>query len=130
GKTGINLSAGKNLVGAFYHPKAVFICPTFLQSLSTRDFSSGMAEVIKCGLIADFELLKELSQGEPLHPKHPKLLEIIYRCCAIKAKIVMEDADETKGSRSLLNLGHTFGHALETVAGYGEYLHGEAVSIG
>tara|TARA_B100001248_G_scaffold262589_1_gene259704 strand:- start:1214 stop:2323 length:1110 start_codon:yes stop_codon:yes gene_type:complete len=132
GKTGINLDAGKNLVGAFYHPKAVFICPAFLKTLPEKEFSSGMAEVIKYGLLADLDLYTQLCEQDPLHPEHHALSEIIRRCCTIKADIVMQDETETttEGGRALLNLGHTFAHALEKVAGYGKYTHGEAVSIG
>lgn len=133
GKTGINLQAGKNLAGAFWQPKAVYIDTRLLKTLSAREFSAGMAEVIKYGLLHDSALFETLEGlAEPLHPDHPKLPEIIQRCCAIKAEIVGDDERELKasGGRALLNLGHTFAHAIENVAGYGEYLHGEAVGIG
>ncbi len=133
GKTGINLKAGKNLVGAFWQPKAVFICTEFLKTLPPQEFSAGMAEVIKYGMLYDpalFEQLEDLEQ--PLSWDHPDLPGVIRRCCEIKAEIVKADEKETaaSGGRALLNLGHTFAHAIENVAGYGSYLHGEAVAIG
>lgn len=132
GKTGINIEAGKNLVGAFYHPKEVLIDTTLLKTLPAREFSAGMAEVIKYGMLGDLELFKQLEQLDRLHPEHPKLPAIISRCCEIKARIVKEDERENskEGGRALLNLGHTYGHAIEQVAGYGSYLHGEAIAIG
>ena len=133
GKTGINLRAGKNLVGAFHQPCAVFADVDTLQTLPPREFSAGMAEVIKHGLLADrglFERLEALT--EPLSPVHPELGAIVRANCAIKAGVVQADERETaaSGGRALLNLGHTFGHAIEAVAGYGQYLHGEAIGIG
>lgn len=132
GKTGINLPEGKNLVGAFWQPKAVFIDTKLLDTLPAREFAAGMAEVIKYGLLADIDLLERLENLDTLHSKSEALPSIIRRCCEIKAEIVVADEKETAGSggRALLNLGHTFGHAIENVAGYGEYLHGEAVAIG
>jgi 3-dehydroquinate synthase len=133
GKTGINLRAGKNLVGAFHQPQAVFADMELLRTLSAREFSSGMAEVIKHGMLADLSLFERLEGlTEPLHPAHPELAEIVRRNCAIKAAVVRADAKEqaASGGRALLNLGHTFGHAIEAVAGYGAYLHGEAIAIG
>ncbi len=132
GKTGINIPAGKNLVGAFHQPKAVFIGASLLESLPEREFSAGMAEVIKYGLLADAEMFERLRTGARLRAGSPELPEIIRRCCEIKAEIVREDEKEeaASGGRALLNLGHTFGHAIEQAAGYGEYLHGEAVAIG
>ncbi|AHF93075.1 3-dehydroquinate synthase [Opitutaceae bacterium TAV5] len=131
GKTGINLRAGKNLVGAFHQPKAVFISTDLLSTLPPREFAAGMAEVIKYGLLGDRELFEEL-EATPLLPGAPRLADVIRRCCAIKAAIVEADERETAkdGGRALLNLGHTFGHAIEQVTGYGAYLHGEAVAIG
>jgi 3-dehydroquinate synthase len=127
GKTGINLKAGKNLVGAFHQPKAVFIDLECLKSLPKREFSAGMAEVIKYGLLGNKTLFKKLvSFSSPLHSKSEELPEIIETCCVDKAKIVEVDereTDKTTGGRALLNLGHTFAHAIEA-------LHGEAVSIG
>ncbi len=133
GKTGINLSAGKNLVGAFWQPKAVFICTEFLKTLPPREFSAGMAEVIKYGMLYDRALFDQLvALEQPLSWDHPELPGVIRRCCEIKAEVVKADEKETatNGGRALLNLGHTFAHAIENVAGYGTYLHGEAVGIG
>ena len=131
GKTGINIAAGKNLVGAFHQPRAVYISTDLLATLPAREFAAGMAEVIKYGLLGDAELLAQLERA-PLTVKSAELAAVIKRCCAIKASIVQADERETakEGGRALLNLGHTFGHAIENVAGYGEYLHGEAVAIG
>ncbi|MBO7521492.1 MAG: 3-dehydroquinate synthase [Opitutales bacterium] len=133
GKTAVNIPEGKNLVGAFYQPKAVFIDTNFLKTLPPREFSAGMAEVIKYGLLGDksfFEAIENLS--EPLSHSHPEMGNVVARCCKMKAKIVSEDERETAkdGGRALLNLGHTFAHAIENVAGYGNYLHGEAVGLG
>ncbi|MEO0509209.1 MAG: 3-dehydroquinate synthase [Verrucomicrobiota bacterium] len=132
GKTGINLPEGKNLVGAFWQPKAVYIDTVLLKSLPEREFAAGMAEVIKYGLLADTELLTEIENYGGLKAESAELSDVVRRCCAIKAQVVADDEEETAGSngRALLNLGHTFAHAIENVAGYGEYLHGEAVAIG
>lgn len=131
GKTGLNLAAGKNLAGAFHHPRAVYACADFLRTLPPREFAAGAAEVVKYGLLADEALFGRLEK-EPLSLVHPQLLAIVRRCCEIKAQIVQADPCETapEGGRALLNLGHTFGHAIENVAGYGAYLHGEAVAVG
>ncbi|MDB6168624.1 MAG: aroB [Verrucomicrobia bacterium] len=131
GKTGLNLSAGKNLVGAFHHPRAVRIAPRFLQTLPAREFAAGMAEVIKYGLLGDAALCDQLEKS-PLTVRSPELAGVVRRCCEMKAAIVRADERETspEGGRALLNLGHTFGHAIEQVTGYGTYLHGEAVAIG
>lgn len=131
GKTGINLAAGKNLVGAFHQPRAVHIATSVLDTLPAREFAAGLAEVIKYGLLGDAELFVQLER-QPLTPASPELAAVIRRCCALKARIVEADERETaaSGGRALLNLGHTFGHAIENAAGYGEYLHGEAVAIG
>ena len=132
GKTGINLGAGKNLAGAFYQPRAVFVDTTLLRTLAPREFASGMAEVIKYGLLGDAGLFSTLRSIDRLNPGHAQLPEVIRTCCAIKARIVSKDERETAGSggRALLNLGHTFGHAIEAVTAYRRYLHGEAVAIG
>jgi 3-dehydroquinate synthase len=132
GKTGINLPEGKNLVGAFWQPQAVYIDRTLLETLPPREFSAGMAEVIKYGLLADDLLFQELELLDFIHPDSAELVSIIRRCCEIKAQIVIADEKESakKDGRILLNLGHTFAHAIESVAGYGKYLHGEAVAIG
>jgi len=131
GKTGLNLAAGKNLVGAFHQPRGVFIDTNFLATLPAREFAAGVAEVIKYGLLGDAELFAQLERV-PLTPKSGVLAATIRRCCALKARVVAADERElaAEGGRALLNLGHTFGHAIEQVAGYGTYLHGEAVAIG
>ncbi len=131
GKTGINLAAGKNLVGAFHQPKEVYIATSLLQTLPEREFAAGMAEVIKYGLLHDAALFAELEKN-PLTVQGESLSAVVRRCCEIKAEIVAADERETakEGGRALLNLGHTFGHAVEQVAGYGVYLHGEAIGIG
>ena len=131
GKTGINLDAGKNLVGAFHQPAAVYIDTALLATLPAREFAAGMAEVIKYGLLGDAELFARLERA-PLTLASGDLAEVVRRCCATKARIVEADERETaaEGGRALLNLGHTFGHAIEQVTGYGAYLHGEAVAVG
>jgi 3-dehydroquinate synthase len=131
GKTGLNLPAGKNLVGAFHHPKAVFVCPQFLVTLPSREFAAGMAEVIKYGLLGDAALFARLERA-PLSPPSAGLLATIRRCCEMKALIVQADEREmaAEGGRALLNLGHTFGHAIEQATNYTGYLHGEAVAVG
>ncbi len=132
GKTGINLPTGKNLVGAFYQPKAVFIHSSFLQTLPQNEFNAGMAEIIKYGLLADTNLFSQLQMIGKLSSKHKDLPNIIRTCCKIKASIVRKDEKETdsSGGRALLNLGHTFAHAIEAASGYNQYLHGEAVAVG
>ena len=132
GKTGINLVAGKNLVGSFHQPTAVWADTDLLATLPPREFAAGMAEVIKHGIIADADLFGLLEQNSPLSWNHALLPRVIRRCVEIKAAVVAGDERETsaQGGRALLNLGHTFGHAIEATAGYGTYLHGEAVAIG
>ncbi len=132
GKTGINLPEGKNLVGAFWQPKGVFILPALLETLPAREFAAGVAEVIKYGMLCDIALFEKLEQLPHLAADDERWCEIIARCCELKATIVSADERETAGSggRALLNLGHTFAHAIEQVSGYGTYLHGEAVAIG
>ncbi len=131
GKTGINLHAGKNLAGAFHQPRSVVISTDFLRTLPVREFAAGCAEVIKYGLLGDAELFARLSKS-PLTIDSPELPAVIRQCCAIKAAVVEADERELakEGGRALLNLGHTYGHAVEQVAGYGVYLHGEAVGVG
>lgn len=131
GKTGINLKAGKNLVGAFHQPRGVFIGTEFLKTLPPREFAAGMAEVIKYGLLGDDALFAQLEK-RPLTAGSTELTSVIRRCCELKARIVEADERELakEGGRALLNLGHTFGHAIEQATGYGAYLHGEAVAIG
>lgn len=133
GKTGINIAEGKNLVGAFHQPKAVFTDTSFLHTLPKRQFSAGMAEVIKCAVLGDSKFFGKLaSQKEKITYTSPIVADAIIKACSLKAKIVADDERETasQGGRALLNLGHTFGHAIEHCAGYGKYLHGEAVAIG
>lgn len=132
GKVGINLPEGKNLVGSFWQPKGIWIDPTVLGTLPEREYLSGFAEVVKYGVISDPELFGFVEQHvAELRARDPECLkQVIFRCCRIKAEIVAVDERELQGLRATLNYGHTFGHAIERVAGYGEYLHGEAVAIG
>ncbi|MGA1205401.1 MAG: 3-dehydroquinate synthase [Opitutales bacterium] len=132
GKTGINLTCGKNLVGAFHQPLAVYSDLDTLKTLPAREFSAGMAEVIKHGMLACAELFEDLEDHDRVTAESDALPDIIRRNCAIKAGVVSADEKEESksGGRALLNLGHTFGHAIEAVAGYGTYLHGEAIAIG
>ena len=131
GKTGLNIAAGKNLVGAFHHPRAVYVATQFLQTLPAREFAAGLAEVIKYGLLGDADLFAQIERST-LTVGRAELPAVVRRCCELKAAIVRDDERElaATGGRALLNLGHTFGHAIEQVAGYGAYLHGEAVAIG
>jgi 3-dehydroquinate synthase len=131
GKTAVNHPLGKNMIGAFYQPQAVFIDPTTLSTLPAREFAAGMAEVIKYGVIYDGEFFAWLEQNADALKAldMPSLRYAIERCCAIKAEIVAQDEQE-RGLRALLNLGHTFGHAIEAEMGYGNWLHGEAVAAG
>ena len=131
GKTGINHELGKNMIGAFYQPKAVIIDVNTLDTLSNQEFSAGMAEVIKYGLLGNAEFLSMLEANieSIMARKKDLIIEVIFNCCQDKARIVELDEFE-KGKRALLNLGHTFGHGIENAFGYGNYLHGEAVSIG
>lgn len=131
GKTGINHPLGKNMVGAFYQPKAVLIDTATLRTLPPRELSAGLAEVIKYGLICDAPFLDWLeTHMEALLALEPTALtEAIERSCAAKARVVGADERES-GIRATLNLGHTFGHAIETHMGYGVWLHGEAVAAG
>lgn len=131
GKTGINHPLGKNMIGAFKQPEAVLIDLTVLDTLPQRELSAGMAEVIKYALLGDADFLTWLEAHMPklMTRDHPVLGEAVYRCCAHKAAIVARDETE-QGERALLNLGHTFGHAIEAALGYGQWLHGEAVAVG
>lgn len=131
GKTGVNHALGKNMIGAFYQPQCVIIDTDTLNTLDDRQLSSGMAEVIKYGLIRDSDFLDWLQDNMAgLLKRDPQLLtEAIYRSCKHKAEVVADDEKEA-GQRALLNLGHTFGHAIETGMGYGKWLHGEAVAVG
>ncbi|MDO8788473.1 MAG: 3-dehydroquinate synthase [Sulfuritalea sp.] len=134
GKTGINRPRGKNMVGAFWQPKLVLADTDTLKTLPDRELSAGMAEVIKYGLIRDLPFLGwlETNMNGLLARDGELLAEAIERSCANKAEVVAADEYETarEGGRALLNLGHTFGHAIETGMGYGEWLHGEAVAAG
>ncbi|WP_067518810.1 3-dehydroquinate synthase [Endozoicomonas ascidiicola] len=131
GKTGVNHALGKNMIGAFYQPNAVIIDTETLSTLPNKELSAGIAEVIKYGLICDKPFYNWL------HDNMDKLLErdndalsyAILRSCQNKADVVAEDEKES-GIRAILNLGHTFGHAIETYTGYGSWLHGEAVAVG
>ncbi len=131
GKVGVNLKAGKNLVGAFYQPKIVLCDLNALKTLPAREYRAGLAEVIKYGIIADANLFAKLEKNmAALLRRDAKTLgDVIARCCEIKAEIVSQDETES-GLRAILNFGHTIGHALEAISGYGKYLHGEAIAIG
>ncbi len=131
GKTAINHPLGKNMIGAFYQPQAVIIDVSSLDSLPSREFSAGLAEVVKYGVMQDaafFDFL-ESNAEKIMALESDVLIEVIAKCCAIKAQIVQEDEKE-QGIRALLNYGHTFGHAIEAEQGYGNWLHGEAVAAG
>lgn len=131
GKVGVNLSAGKNLVGSFYQPRLVLCDLNTLRTLPSREFRAGLAEVIKYGIIYDARLFTRLERdlSKLLKLETKALAEIIARCCEIKAEVVSQDETES-GLRAILNFGHTIGHALEAISRYGKYLHGEAISIG
>jgi len=131
GKTAVNHPGGKNLIGAFHQPLCVLSDMDTLDSLPDRELKAGMAEVVKYGLIADAELFEWLEREHAAILKRDKerLQHIVRRSCELKAQIVAADERE-RGQRALLNLGHTFGHAIERCAGYGEWLHGEAVAAG
>lgn len=139
GKTGVNHPGGKNLIGAFHQPRLVLIDPTVLTTLPEREFRAGMAEVIKYGVIGDPELFAELEMAARRDPQAglaslaavgPELLELLLeRSAAAKARVVAADEHEA-GLRAILNYGHTLGHVVETLSGYGTWLHGEAVAIG
>jgi 3-dehydroquinate synthase len=131
GKTGVNLKAGKNLVGAFYQPQLVLCDLDTLKTLPKREFISGLAEVIKYGVIYDAVLFAQLERNLPklLQRDAATLRSVIARCCEIKADVVGQDETEG-GLRAILNFGHTLGHAIENSSGYGKYLHGEAIAIG
>ncbi|MDB6025149.1 MAG: 3-dehydroquinate synthase [Verrucomicrobiales bacterium] len=131
GKTGVNLRAGKNLVGAFYQPKLVLCDLDSLRTLPEREFRAGLAEVIKYGIIYDAPLFAKLERNfDKILKRDAKILtDVVARCCEIKADVVGQDETES-GLRAILNFGHTIGHAIENISGYGKYLHGEAISIG
>jgi 3-dehydroquinate synthase len=131
GKTGVNHPLGKNMIGAFWQPKAVLVDIDTLKSLPRRELSAGLAEVVKYGFIRDEAFLSwlEANMAALLNVVPEVVAEAIARSCQIKADIVAEDETE-QGVRALLNLGHTFGHAIEAHQGYGNWLHGEAVGAG
>ena len=131
GKTGINHPLGKNMIGAFHQPIAVIIDTEILKTLSKRQFNAVMAEVIKYGIIKDKNFFKWITKNcLNIKLQDPEsIIKIIKRSCEIKAEIVSQDEEE-KNIRALLNLGHTFGHAIENVLGYGKWLHGEAIACG
>ncbi len=131
GKTGVNLKSGKNLVGAFYQPRLVLCDLDTLKTLPRREYVSGLAEVIKYGVIYDEPLFARLERdlSKLLKRQETTLRDVVARCCEIKAEVVGLDETES-GLRAVLNFGHTIGHAIENSSGYGKYLHGEAISIG
>lgn len=132
GKTGINLPSAKNMIGAFWQPHAVWIDTSTLDSLPDREFRSGLAEVVKYGVILDetfFDYLEEHAEAI-LTRSHEHIQHIVRRSCELKAQVVSQDERETTGLRAILNYGHTFGHAIEAKTSYGRFLHGEAISIG
>jgi 3-dehydroquinate synthase len=131
GKTGVNHPGGKNLIGAFHQPRAVIADISTLATLPPRELRAGLAEVIKYGMICDAEFFAwlEAHLEEVLAQHTASLIHVVRRCCEIKAEIVGRDEREL-GDRALLNLGHTFGHAIEAASGYADWLHGEAVAAG
>jgi 3-dehydroquinate synthase len=131
GKVGVNLKAGKNLVGAFYQPRLVLCDLDTLRTLPERELRAGLAEVIKYGIIYDAALFARLERDltKLLRRDAATLAAVVARCCEIKADVVGKDETES-GLRAILNFGHTIGHALEAISHYGKYLHGEAISIG
>ncbi len=127
GKTGVNNRYGKNLIGAFYQPKAVYIDPKFLETLPKREFAAGVAEAIKMAVMFDREFFDFIQQSDLGEAKNR--IELIARSVKLKAKVVNQDEKES-GIRAVLNYGHTFGHVIENLTNYNQYLHGEAVAIG
>lgn len=131
GKVAVNHRAGKNMIGAFHQPRLVVIDPDTLSTLEDREYRSGLGEVVKYAIVCDEQLFDYLeTNAERLSQRDPACIaEVIYRCCKIKAAIVEQDETET-GLRAVLNLGHTFGHAIEKLGGYESWRHGEAVAMG
>ena len=131
GKTGVNRPRAKNLIGAFHQPAVVWTDIAALQTLPDRQLRSGLAEVIKYAIIADPEFFWMLTKtvASFRSTSHEALVEVVSRCCSIKARIIHEDEKE-RGVRSILNYGHTVGHALEALTGYSYYTHGEAIAVG
>ncbi|MBC8868811.1 MAG: 3-dehydroquinate synthase [Planctomycetes bacterium] len=132
GKVGVNLPGAKNMVGAFWQPLGVLIDTDVLNTLPIREYRSGLAEVVKYGVILDADFFDYLEQHiDGLNERHPDVLRHVIACsCRLKADVVENDEREVTGLRAVLNYGHTFAHAIEAETGYGHYLHGEAVSIG
>ncbi len=132
GKTGVNHALGKNMIGAFYQPQCVIADIETLHTLPERELSAGLAEVIKYGLLGDIEFFEWLETNikKLVALDNDAITYAIQRSCQCKAEIVASDEHEKSGRRALLNLGHTFGHAIETGLGYGNWLHGEAVACG
>ncbi len=132
GKTGIDLNEAKNILGTFYHPKAVFIDPSFLNTLTEKEIKQGLSEAIKYGIIEDYELFNFLKDNhQKIMDLDPSaILKVISVCIQIKTRIVEKDEKEKKGIRTILNFGHTFAHALESSLKYKIISHGEAVSLG
>lgn len=132
GKVGVNLAAAKNLIGSFYQPLGVFIDTSVLSTLPDRDYRSGLAEVVKYGVILDADFFEFLEQNvSGINAREPSVLRhMIARSCQLKADVVEKDEFERTGLRAVLNYGHTYAHAFEAIAGYGELLHGEAVAVG
>lgn len=130
GKTGVNAEGGKNLIGSFHQPRAVIADTATLLSLPPREFQEGFAEIIKHGIIRDAALVGEAAAFAADSRDPQTLAQLVARNIEIKASVVAADEFETRGLRALLNFGHTVGHAIEQAAGYGRYLHGEAISIG
>lgn len=132
GKTAVDLPEGKNLVGAFWPPRLVWMDLSTLKTLPAREWRTGLAEVIKYGIISDKSIVARLERTSlPALKRGGALLgSLVARSAAIKADVVSRDERETKGLREILNLGHTFGHAVESVTGYADYTHGEAIAVG
>ena len=131
GKTGVNLKSGKNLVGSFYQPKKVYICPEFLESLPKSEVAAGMSEVIKHAIVADARLFYFIEQNiSKIISLDPNVMEqLIEKNCKIKAEVVEKDEKEVN-YRKIINYGHTIGHALESIGNYKQFSHGQAVAIG
>ena len=129
GKTGINISAGKNLVGSFYHPSLVLIDANMLKTLPDREFFSGVAEIVKHSLLFDSDMFKYLEENNKRLDIEKNICELLEKNCILKGRVVQRDFKELH-ERMMLNFGHTVGHSVEKHLGYGHFLHGEAVSIG
>lgn len=132
GKTGVDLPFGKNLIGSFYHPRLVFIDTALLSTLDRRQIRSGLAEAVKYGVICDKNLFAFIEKNAQAlqHLDEKIVTEIVYQCARIKASIVARDEREAHGLRTILNFGHTVGHAIEAACDYDQYNHGEAIALG